>query len=73
MSVQESKRASNNTNQRRSSPRHLITKMTKTKDKERILKAATEKQIVTCKGNTIRTSVYFFGRNFAGQKVVAKC
>ena len=35
-------------------PRHVLIKLTKTKDKERILKAAREKQQVTYKGNPIR-------------------
>ena len=34
-------------------PRHMQTKLTKTKHKERILKAAREKQQVTYKGNPI--------------------
>ena len=37
-------------------PRHVIIKMPKVKDKERILKAAREKQRVTCKGVPIRLS-----------------
>ena len=32
-------------------PRHIIIKMSKVKDKERFLKAAREKQLVTYKGN----------------------
>ena len=35
-------------------PRHILIKLTKTKYKERILKAAREKQQVTYKGNPIR-------------------
>ena len=35
-------------------PRHILFKLTKTKQKERILKAAREKQQVTYKGNPIR-------------------
>ena len=35
-------------------PRHILIKLTKTKHKERILKAAREKQQVTYKGNSIR-------------------
>ena len=35
-------------------PRHIQIKLTKTKQKERMLKAAREKQQVTCKGNTIQ-------------------
>ena len=38
---------------RRNSPRHILIKLIKTKHKERILKAAREKQQVTCKGNPI--------------------
>ena len=34
-------------------PRHMLIKLTKTKHKERILKAAREKQQVTYKGNPI--------------------
>ena len=34
-------------------PRHMLIKLTKTKCKERILKAAREKQQVTYKGNSI--------------------
>ena len=33
--------------------RHILIKLTKPKHKERILKAAREKQQVTCKGNPI--------------------
>ena len=40
-------------NPRRNTPRHIIIKLTKTKYKERILKAAREKQQVTYKGNPI--------------------
>ena len=40
-------------------PRHTISKMPKVKDKERILKAAREKQLVTYKGVPIRLSADF--------------
>ena len=40
-------------NSRRNTPRHILIKLTKTKHKERILKAAREKQQVTHKGNPI--------------------
>ena len=39
---------------RKHTPRHIIIKLPKTKDKERILEAAREKDIVTCKGVPIR-------------------
>ena len=38
---------------RRNTPRHILIKLTKIKHKERILKAAREKQQVTYKGNSI--------------------
>ena len=38
-------------------PRHILIKLTKTERKERILKAAREKQQVTDKGNPIRLTV----------------
>ena len=39
-------------------PRQILIKLTKTKQKERILKAARKKQQVTQKGNPIRLTVY---------------
>ena len=49
--VQEVQRVPYRINQRRNMPRHILIKLTKTKHKERILKAAREKQQVTYKGN----------------------
>ena len=40
-------------NPRRNTPRHILFKLTKTKHKEKILKAAREKQQVTYNGNPI--------------------
>ena len=40
-------------NARRNMPRHILIKLTKTKQKERIVKAAREKQQVIYKGNPI--------------------
>ena len=40
-------------------PRHTIIKISKIKDKERILKAAREKQLVTYRGVPIRLSADF--------------
>ena len=42
--IQEAKRIPNRRNPRRNMPRHLPIKLTKTKHKERILKAAKKKQ-----------------------------
>ena len=44
---------------KRPTPRHIIIKIPKVKDKERILKAAREKQLVFCKGAPIRLSADF--------------
>ena len=52
-------------------PRHILLKLTKTKHKERILKAATEKQQVTYKRNPIRLKADF-SRNSEGQKGMAE-
>ena len=46
-------------NPKRPTPRHVIIKMAKVKDKERILKAAREKQRVIHKGSPIRLSADF--------------
>ena len=51
--VQEAQRVPYRINPRRNMPRHILIKLTKTKHKERILKAARAKQQVTYKGNTI--------------------
>ena len=40
-------------NPKRPTPRHIIIKMPKVKDKERILKTAREKKLVTYKGAPI--------------------
>ena len=47
MQVQETQRVPNKMDAKRPTPRHIIIKMPKVKDKERILKAAREKQLVT--------------------------
>ena len=44
---------------RKNTPRHIINKLPKIKDKERILKAAREKDTVTYKGVPIRLSADF--------------
>ena len=49
--VQEAQRVPYRRNPRRNMPRHVLIKLTKTKHKERILKAAWKKQQVTYKGN----------------------
>ena len=57
--VQEAQRVPKNLDPRRNTPRHIIITLTKIKDKERILKAAREKDTVTYKGVPIRPSADF--------------
>ena len=45
-------------------PRHIIIKMPKVKDKEKILKAAREKKLVTYRGVPIRLSANFSKETF---------
>ena len=52
--VQKAQRVPKKMDTKRTTPRHIIIKMPKIKDKERILKPAREKQTVTYKGIPIR-------------------
>ena len=56
---QESQRVPKARNSERPTPRHIIIKTPKVKYKERILKAAREKQLVTYKKASIRLSANF--------------
>ena len=47
INVQRGQKVPNQRNQKRPTPRHITIKMTKVKGKERILKAAREKQLPT--------------------------
>ena len=53
--VQEAQRVPNKMDAKRPTPRHTIIKMPKVKNKERILKAAREKQISYLQGNSHQT------------------
>ena len=57
--VQEAQRVPKKLDPKRNTPRHLIIKLPKTKDTERILKAARGKGRVTYKGVPIRLSADF--------------
>ena len=48
--VQEAQRIPNKMDPKRNTPRHIKIKMLKVKDKERILKAATEKKLAPYRG-----------------------
>ena len=55
--VQEAQRVPYKRNLRRNMPRHILIKLSKNKYKEKILKAAREKQIIAYKGIPIRLTV----------------
>ena len=55
--VQEAQRVPNKLVPKRTTPRHIIIKMPKVKDRERILKAAREKERKTYKGVPIRLTI----------------
>ena len=57
--IQEAQQVPYKINPRRNTPRHILIKLTKIKDKEKILKAAREKKQATYKGNPIRLSADF--------------
>ena len=50
MHIQEARRVPNKMDAKRPTPRHSIIKIPKIKDKERILKAATEKKLAPYRG-----------------------
>ena len=59
MPVQQAQRVPNKMDAKRPTPRHIIFKTPKVKEKERILKAAREKQLLTHRGIPIRLSADF--------------
>ena len=56
--VQKAQKVPNKMNRKRSTPRHIIIKMSKSKYSERILKAARGKQLVTYKVTPINMIIY---------------
>ena len=59
MQAQEAPKVPNKIDAKRPTPRHIIIKMPKVKDKERILKSAREKKLVTYRGVPIRLGADF--------------
>ena len=55
MQVQEAQRVPNKMDTNRPTPRHIVIKMPKIKDKERILKAAREKKLSYLQGRSHKT------------------
>ena len=70
--VQEAQRVPNKLDPRRNTPRHIIITSPKIKDKERILKAAREKERVTYKGVPIRLSADFSKETLQARRVWKK-
>ena len=68
--VQESQRVPYRINPRRNMPGHILIRLTKTKYKERILKAAREKQQVTYKGNPILLTADLSAETFQVRRIV---
>ena len=66
--VQKAQRVPNKLDPKRTTPRHGIIKMPKVKDKERILKAAREKQRVTYNGVPITPSADFSKETFQARR-----
>ena len=56
---QEAQRVLNKMSLKRATPRYIVIKMGKVKNKERIIKAARERQLISYKGNPIRLSADF--------------
>ena len=68
--VQEAQRVPNKMDEKRLTPRHIIIKMPKLKDKEKILKRARKKQLP--EGSSYKIVNWFLKQNFAGQKGMAR-
>ena len=69
LQVQELNRTPNRRNPKRNTPRHIIIKMPRAKDKEKILQAAREKQLVTYKGIPTRLSADFSTETMQARRV----
>ena len=57
--IQEAQRVPGRRNPRRNTPRHIVIKLAKIKDKEKLLKAARENRQITHKGTPIRLTADF--------------
>ena len=66
--VHEAKRIPNYLNAKRPSPGHIILKLSKFDDKKRILKAVSDKMMVTYKGTPIRLSENFSAKTLQARR-----
>ena len=67
--IQEAQRVPYKINPRRNTLRHILMKLTKIKDKEKILKAAREKKQITYKGTPIRLSEDFSAETLQSRRL----
>ena len=72
MQVQEAQRVQNRMDAKSLTLRHIIIKLPKVKNKERLLKAAREKQLVIYRMSSHKTVSWFLKGNIAGQKVLER-
>ena len=70
--VQETQRVPNRINSRRNTPRHILIELIRIKHKEKILKAAREKQQITHKGIPIRITANLSIETLLGQEGMAR-
>jgi len=66
--VQEGQRVPHRINPRRNTSKHILIKLTKSKSKERILKAARKKQKVTYMGNPICLTTDLSAKTLQGRR-----
>ena len=66
--VEEVQRVPGRRNPRRNTPRHIVIKLTKIKDKEKILKATMEKRQITYKGTPKMLSAYFSAESLQARR-----
>ena len=66
--VQEAQRVPYRINPRRNMPRHILIKLSKTKNKEKILKVAREKQQIIYKGIPIRLTADHSAETLQGRR-----
>ena len=66
--VQEAERVPGRINPRRNTPRHTIIKLTKIKDKDKILKTTREKRQIIYKGTSMRLSADFSTETLQARK-----
>ena len=69
--VQEAQRVPKKLDTKRNTPRHIIIKLPRIRDKEKILKAAREKETVTYKGVPRRLSADFSKETLQARKAVS--